>query len=187
MTTREIVRFFIKYKYQAIFPIAVVEGPIISIISGFLVSRGQLSLLPALFVVFFGDLISDIVFYMVGRGGRHALQHVKFLRVTDEHLEKIENRYHLHPWKTMIVAKVAYGLGSAFMFAAGAVRMSWGRFLEYVVSLNFIRSAVLLYIGYYFGKAALRYGPTYLWYYTLGVLIIVPTLYVLLSKKYFKP
>ena len=58
MTLREIIRFFIKYKYQAIFPIAVMEGPIISIISGFLVSRGRLSLLPALLVVFFGDVVS---------------------------------------------------------------------------------------------------------------------------------
>ena len=179
-----IIQFFIKYKYYAIFPVAFVEGPIISIISGFLVSNGALSLLPALLVVFFGDFLSDFVFYLVGRGGRQAMRYVRFLHIHEDKLEILEKQYELHPWKTMIVAKASYGLGIAFMIASGAARVSYQKFLIYTGSLNFIRSIVLIAIGFYFGKAALLFGPTYLWYYGLSVLVLVPVI-LFLRKKYF--
>ncbi len=185
MTTRQIVLFFAKYKYQAIFPIALVEGPIISIISGFLVSRGQLEFVPSLLVVFFGDFFSDLVFYSVGRGGREAMKYIQFLHIPDEKLLILEKQYAGHPWKTMIVAKMSYGLGIAFMVASGAAKLSWRKFVGYVGSLNLLRSTALMCIGYYFGRTALRLGPTYLWYYGLCVLILVPA-FLFLSKKYFR-
>ncbi|MDR3519859.1 MAG: hypothetical protein P4L63_03175 [Candidatus Pacebacteria bacterium] len=187
MTLRQIIRFFIKYKYQAIFPVAVLEGPIISIVSGFLVSRGDLKLFPALMVVFFGDVISDAVFHSIGRGGRYMINYLKFSRISEDQLKRIENQFASSPWKTMILAKVSYGLGTIFMIATGAVRMSWNKFLEYVLSLNFIRSAILIAIGFYFGKVALHLGPTYLQYYVIAVIVIIPIGYVIykafLKKK----
>jgi membrane protein DedA with SNARE-associated domain len=186
MDIRQIIRFFIKYKYQAIFPIAVLEGPIITIISGFLVSRGHLSLFPALLVVFSGDVVSDTVFYLVGKGGRHIIQYLKFIHISEERLEKLENQFSGAPWKTMIVAKVSYGLGTVFMFASGASRMSFKKFLEYILSLDFIRSFILLTIGFYFGKIALHLGPTYLQYYAIVVIILIPLVYFVYNRKFKK-
>ena len=189
MTLRTFIQFFIKYKYEAIFPIAVIEGPIITIISGFLVSRGILQLLPALLVVFFGDVISDTVFYFIGRGGRHLIEYeyLKFLHVSEARLEKIENHFARAPWKTMMLAKASYGLGTVFMIAAGAVKMSWKNFIEYILSLDFIRSSILLAIGYYFGRAAVHLGPTALGYYATAVIILVPTIYLISRRKFIKP
>jgi membrane protein DedA with SNARE-associated domain len=186
MTLRQIIGFFIKYKYQAIFPIAVLEGPIITIISGFLVSRGRLALIPALLVVFFGDVVSDCIFYFAGKGGRHMIKYLKFLHISEERLEKLENQFATAPWKTMIVAKISYGLGTVFMIASGASRMSWKKFLEYMSSLNFIRSSILLAIGYYFGRAAIHIGPTYLKYYVIAVIILLPTGYFIYNEKFRK-
>jgi len=182
VTLRQIIRFFIKYKYEAIFPVAVLEGPIISIISGFLVSRGVLSLFPALLVVFFGDVVSDTAFYFLGRGGRHMIQYLRFLHISEERLEKLENQFSEAPWKTMIVAKISYGLGTIFMVASGASRMSWKKFLEYILSLNFFRSYILISIGFYFGRAALHLGPTYLQYYVIGVIILIPIGYMIYNQ-----
>lgn len=184
MSIRQIILFFITYKYIAIFPVAVAEGPIISLISGFLISRGQLDLFLTLVIVVLGDLISDVAFYMIGRGGRRALPYIKFLHIPEERLQKIEDQYRTHPWKTMIVAKAAYGLGSIFMVASGAARVSWKKFLLYVITLDFLRSTVLLCLGYYFGKSVVRFGPTYLWYYTVAVLVLLPASYLVFRKKY---
>jgi len=184
MTTRQIVRFFVKYKYQAIFPIAFLECPIITIISGFLVSRGTLAFVPALLVVFFGDFLSDTMFYAIGKGGRHAMQYVKFIRISDERLQHLEYQFHNHPWKTMIVSKVAYGLGMVFMVAAGASKMIWKKFLAYMGALNLIRSTILLAIGYYFGKAAIRNGSAYLQYYAIGIIVLLAVSYFIFRKKY---
>jgi len=179
MTIHQLVRFFIQYKYAAIFPIAVVEGPIITIISGFLVSRHILSFLPAFLVVFFGDAISDTVFYIIGRNGRNLIHKLKFLRISDERLAKMEAQYEKSPWKTMIVAKVSYGLGTVFMLASGVSRMPIKRFFQSAFVLNAARSLILLSIGYYFGRVALRLGPEYLERYTIAVIIIVPLIYII--------
>ena len=185
MDIGQIMGFFIRYKYYAIFPVAFVEGPIISVISGFLVSRGALSLLPALLVVFFGDFLSDFVYYLIGRGGRSAMKYVRFLHIHEDKLQILEKQYERHPWKTMLVAKASYGLGIAFMIASGAARVSYQKFLVYAGSLNFIRSIILIAVGFYFGKAALHVGPTYLWYYGLFVLFLLP-IFIFVSKKYVR-
>ncbi len=174
MTTRVLIRFFVHYKYAAIFPIAVLEGPIITIISGFLVSRHILSFIPAFFVVFFGDAVSDTIFYIIGRNGRNLIQKLKFLRVTDDRINKMEVQYEKSPWRTMLVAKVSYGLGTIFMLSAGVSRMSLQRFFQSAFVLNALRSIILLSVGYYFGRIALRLGPTYLQYYAVVVIVVLP-------------
>jgi len=184
MTLRQLIRFFIKYKYQAIFPIAVAEGPIITMISGFLVSRGYLSLFPTLMVVFMGDVVSDSAFYFAGKIGIHMAKYLKFLHVSEARLQRLENQFAYAPWKTMIVAKVSYGLGTIFMVASGASRLSFKKFMEYMLSLNFVRSSILLAIGFYFGRAALHMGPTALKYYALAVIIFVPVGYLIYNKKF---
>jgi membrane protein DedA with SNARE-associated domain len=187
VTLHQIIQFFAKYKYEAIFPVAVAEGPIITIICGFLISRGSLDFFPALLVVFLGDVISDSVFYFLGRGGRHMIGYLKFLRISEERIQKLENQFKLSPWKTMALAKISYGLGGAFMAASGASRVSWENFIEYIVSLDFVRSSILLAIGFYFGRIALRVGQTYFKYYVAAVIILVPMGYLLyLYRKKLK-
>jgi membrane-associated protein len=187
VTIHQIIAFFIRYKYEAIFPIAVAEGPIITVISGFLISRGSLDFFPALLVVFLGDVFSDSVFYFLGRGGRHMIRYLKFLHISEERIQKLENQFKSSPWKTMVLAKVSYGLGGTFMAASGASRIPFQNFLEYIVSLNFVRSSILLAIGFYFGRVALHLGSTYFKYYVAAVIILVPTGYLLyLYRKKLK-
>lgn len=163
---------------MAIFPVAVIEGPIISIISGFLVLRHRLSFIPTFAILFFADFLSDSVFFLVGQKGLSFARKIKILHITDERVAKIERQYVESPWKTMIVAKVSYGLGTVFMFASGASGMSYKNFLKYMSPLNALRSLTLMGIGYYFGRVALRTGPKYIWYYTVAIVILVPLIYL---------
>lgn len=186
MTLREILRFVITFKYAAIFPVAVAEGPIITMVSGFLVSRGYLSLVPTLLIVFMGDVISDSFFYFLGKGGRIMMKYLYFIRIPEEKLEKLEARFAWAPWKTMMLAKISYGLGSVFMLASGAAKMPLRNFLKYILSLDFIRSSILLGIGFYFGRAALHLGPTALKYYAAAVIILLPTFYFIYQRRFRK-
>src|SRR6185295_20205952 len=61
------------YKYLVIFPIAVIEGPIIIVISGFLVYMGFLNVYVAYVVLVVADTIGDSLYYLVGKyWGRSA-------------------------------------------------------------------------------------------------------------------
>jgi membrane protein DedA with SNARE-associated domain len=179
--SRQLFRFLIKYKYAVIFPIATLEGPVITLVSGFLVSLGILSFIPTFLVVFAGDIISDSFYYALGRRGRRFVERIKFLHLSPARLEKVEKHFEKHPGKTFMVSKVSYGVGSLFLVAAGISKMSYQKFLEYITPMNAVRSCALLLIGYYLGKAV-RYSGTYLAYYTIGVLILLPVGYYIIKK-----
>lgn len=169
---RHLLGFMIQYRYELIFPFAVVEGPVITMVSGFLVSLGYLSLIPTFAIVLMGDMISDSGFYTIGRYAAGLLKKVKFFRVSEKRLEKLESHYEKHPAKTLAVGKISYGLGSFFLAAAGASKMEYPKFLQYIFVPNAVRSGILLGIGYYFGAAYRQFG-TYIHYYVIGVFITV--------------
>ncbi len=164
-----------------IFPIATLEGPIITMVSGFLISLGILRFIPTFLVVFAGDMVSDSFYFWLGSRGRQFVERIKFLRISPERLEKVEQHFEKHPGKTLIVSKASYGVGSLFLIAAGVSKMVYQKFLEYITPLNAIRSTVLLLIGYYLGRAVHNSGM-YLEYYTLGVIILLPTGYYIIKK-----
>jgi membrane protein DedA with SNARE-associated domain len=164
-----------------IFPIATLEGPIITMVSGFLISLGILSFIPTLLVVFVGDLISDSFYFWLGSRGRRFVERIKFLHLSPTRLEKVEQHFEKYPGKTFAISKASYGVGSLFLIAAGISKMTYQKFLEYITPLNAIRSTVLLLIGYYLGRAV-RHSGTYLEYYTLGVIIILPIGYYIIRK-----
>ena len=179
--SRQLFRFLIQYKYAVIFPIATLEGPVITLVSGFLISLGILHFIPTFLVVFSGDMISDSFYYALGKRGRRFVERIRFLNISESRLEKVERHFKEHPGKTFIVSKVSYGVGSLFLMAAGASKMAYQKFLEYVTPLNAMRSAILLLIGYSLGRAV-RYSGVYLAYYTLGVIVLLPIGYYIIKK-----
>ena len=57
------------YGYYVLFPLAVVEGPILAVIAGFLCATGIMNpFLVYLFIVS-GDIVGDSVCYFAGRSG----------------------------------------------------------------------------------------------------------------------
>src|SRR3989344_2097578 len=57
------------YTYFAIFPISVLEGTIIAVFSGFLVSVGIINIYITTGVLILGDIVGDIAYYSLGRFG----------------------------------------------------------------------------------------------------------------------
>ena len=179
--SRQLFHFLIKYKYALIFPVATIEGPIITMVSGFLISLGVLSFIPTFLVVFTGDMISDSFYYAVGKRGRRFVERITFLHISEARLEKVEQHFEKHPGKTLLISKASYGVGSLFLVAAGASKMVYQKFLEYITPMNAVRSTLLLLIGYLLGKTV-RHAGLYLEYYTLGVIILLPLGYYIIKK-----
>ena len=164
-----------------ILPVATIEGPIITMVSGFLISLGVLSFVPTFLVVFAGDMISDSFYFTLGARGRKFLERITFLKISEARLQKIEHHYEKHPGKTFLISKASYGVGSLFLIAAGASKMAYQTFLEYITPMNAVRSTILLLIGYFLGKAV-RNSGIYLGYYTIGVIILLQIGYYIIKK-----
>jgi membrane-associated protein len=180
----QIVHWLIIYKYIVIFPIAVVEGPIITIISGFLASIHVLSFGGAFTVVALGDLVGDSLYYCLGRFGRKKFisKFGKFFGLDEYRVERMEKHFKTHPWKTFIFGKVAHGTGSIILIAAGMSRVPYFEFLGYNIPTTFANSLTLVVIGYYFGHAYKSINK-YFDYTSIFFLILLVALYVYFIRR----
>lgn len=149
-----IINWLVLYKYAVLFPVSVIEGPIIGVISGFLVSKGVLSL-PIVFVVLMlGDWVGDTLYYSIGRfGGRPFIRHFgKYFRMDEKKLLAGEEYFKRHGGKTLLIGKTQ-AMGGIILAAAGAMKMPYVRFMLYNIIGSLPKCVIFIIIGYYFGAA----------------------------------
>jgi len=147
--------WLLTYKYFAIFPLAVVEGPIITVIIGFISSQGYLNFFLAYLVIVAGDLAGDALHYTVGRlGGRRFVDRWgKYFGAGPEQIGAIEKQFDLRGDKLLFIGKMTHGIGGAFLIAAGVIRMPFDKFIFSNLLATLVKSLLLLLLGFYFGQA----------------------------------
>jgi len=144
-----IVSLLTKYGYFILFPLAAFEGPVISLLAGFLVRLGYLAFLPAYGILILGDLIPDTIYYYIGRFGNKR----KIMEKYGSRINLIEKLWQEHGKKTMFFSKLAYGLSSPFLITAGLVNMPLKRFISYTLPVTLFQYGALLIAGYYLGSS----------------------------------
>ncbi len=146
------------YRYFALFVIMVVEGPIITVIGGFLSSVGALNLYVTFAVVVIGDVVGDSIYYALGRWGRWGFidRWGHYVGITRERVEKIERHFDKHSGKTLVLGKLTHAIGSIILFAAGVSRMSYWRFLWFNFVATLPKSLLFILVGFYFGASLMR-------------------------------
>jgi membrane protein DedA with SNARE-associated domain len=155
MPLDQALSLLVSYKYFALFPLAVIEGPIITVIAGFFSSLGYLNFFIAYAIIVAGDLAGDIVYYLVGRfGGRTFIDKWgRYLGANKEQVESLEKQFDKRGDKLLFIGKMSHGIGGAFLLAAGIIKMPIGKFLMSNMLATLIKSLVLLLVGFYFGQA----------------------------------
>jgi membrane protein DedA with SNARE-associated domain len=145
-----------EYGYWVILPIAVIEGPAITMVAGALVAAGQMNGVTAAILLILADLVGDALYYSLGRFGHGpvARRLTKWAKVTPEKLAKLQQTFRDNDWKLILIGKTQ-GLGSIILYFAGASHMPFGRYMV----LNLIGTApkVILFggIGYFLGKGVM--------------------------------
>jgi membrane-associated protein len=178
------------YKYLLIFPIAVIEGPIIIIISGFLVKLGVLQSVSAYIILVIADVIGDCLYYTIGRNLRKwtwIKKYVRLIGYTDRSEAFLESHFRKHKGKTFLMAKFSHGIGGTIQISSGVARVDFKDFLFYSVIGTLPKTLILMLLGYYLGGSYLRIDNffNHVAFITLGVLIVVIFSYVVM-QRYFK-
>jgi membrane protein DedA with SNARE-associated domain len=185
----ELIAMLGHYGYWVLIPIAVVEGPAITMVAGALVAAGQMDGVTAAILLVLADLVGDALYYSLGRFGHGPVagRLTKWLKVTPERLAKLEQRFRANDWKLILIGKTQ-GLGSIILYFAGASRMP---FLRYMV-LNLVGTVpkVVLFelIGYFLGLGVLS-STHYMNYLTgvmFGAAFVLLALYWLFRKYVWK-
>lgn len=169
MSLTLIIQWLLIYKYAVLIPIAILEGPIITVLGGFFAAQGYLNA-PAVFViVVIGDIVGDGIYYALGRfGGRKLIDaYGHYINVTSVEVLRIEKHFARHARKTLIIAKLTHALGIVALLAAGLARMPFGEFIVFNFLPTLPKSILLMGIGYFFGHAY----ATIDWYIDYGSMV----------------
>lgn len=143
------------YTYVVLFPLTIVEGPIVSILAGFLCSLGFANLYLVFPMIVAGDIAGDCLWYAVGRWGRKGFggRWSKYLGVTPERLRRIEQHFDSHSGKTLVLGKLTHGLGALVLLGAGVAGVRLRRFVVFNLLATVPKSLALLLVGYFLGQA----------------------------------
>lgn len=173
----------IGYQYLVLFPLVAIEGPIISVVAGFLIAQGLMNVYLAYFIIITADLVGDGLYYALGRWGANF--GMKLFRISEEKLTQLESYFSSHGGKTILWGKLAHGIGTSFLFAAGAAKMPFRKFIYYNIIGTIPKSIILLFIGYLFGQSYARIGKYFDYYalFTLSLGIILIAIYLIVAKK----
>ena len=147
-----IISLIAGYKYWLLFPIAVIEGPIITVIGGFLSSAGVLSFWISYLVIVSGDVVGDALYYALGRFGGMPLisRYGRYININPERLEYVEQHFDAHGGKTLLFAKTQ-AWGSLILVSAGIIKMRFWKFISWNAAGTAVKTLILLLLGYYFG------------------------------------
>lgn len=153
----QIVHGLLVYKYLVLFPVGILEGPVASVIAGYLSSLGLLDLYAAYGILVIADLIGDCLYYAAGRWGGVAFvkKWGRYLGVGTSQLQKLETVFAKHTGKTLIFGKVTQGVGAFVLVAAGVARIPVIEFIWYNFIATLPKTLVLLLIGIFYGRSYL--------------------------------
>jgi membrane protein DedA with SNARE-associated domain len=182
----QIIQWLIHYKYFALFPIMVFEGPIITVIGGFLSSLGYLNIFLVYTTVVLGDLVGDSIYYALGYWGRNQFVEKwgRYVGVTAERVKRLEHHFEKNGGKTLILGKLTHAVGTAILLAAGVAKMPYGKFIWYNFVPTLPKSLILLLIGFYFGQSYAEFSKylSYTAFVTIATAILLTVIYIIMIK-----
>ncbi len=185
-----IVSLLLLYKYLILFPIMVFEGPIVTIIAGFLISLGVMSWPITYIIIVAGDLVGDLMFYYIGKIGRlkWIRRWGKYIGLNENRVEKVEKFFREHPAKTLLFGKLSHVVGAPVIIAAGLAKMPVLNFLWWNLLGTLPKSFAILIVGFYFGQAYVMINHYLNDLYMAGFIlaIIAATIFVLFGKIFAK-
>lgn len=165
-------------------PLALLEGPIVTVLSGWLAGQGALSLWAVVPVVVAADLAGDAILYALGRRGPDALPGWLRRRWQPRRAQVVAMARHFrsHGGRTLLTAKLTHVAGLPVMLAAGAARMPLASFLVYSLLGTIPKCAAFLAVGWTFGAAWQRIDG-WLWWGGLGMAALLAAGAVVLIRR----
>lgn len=143
-------------------PIAVLEGPIVTVISAWLAQRGLFDLPQLILVLVLADLAGDAILYAVGRWGLHRLPPHWLRRVglREGRLRLMSRRFDHQGGRILAFGKLTHAAGAAVLVAAGLARMPFGSFLFFNTLATIPKTLAFVALGYLIGHT---YRLIYFW------------------------
>lgn len=171
--TSLIFKLLFTYSYLILFPLIVIEGPVVTIIAGFLVSLGFMDFIPTYLTIVSGDLVGDMLYYSAGRWWLNKAYKgvVKFFGIDMKFVKKLETAIKKNKGPFLFFGKLSHALGGVILFAAGSAEIPVKDFMWFNFLATVPKSLILIAVGYYFGSTVSNFKK-YLDFTVLGLFVL---------------
>jgi membrane protein DedA with SNARE-associated domain len=171
------------YRYEVLFPITLLEGPVATIIAGMLISLGYFDPVIACIIMILADSMSDVFRYYLGLSFRNGKVEklVRFFGISQSKTEQFGLQFNKHPKKLIFSSKIFPGIGMAIQVAAGAVKSPLKEYFWITFVATVIKTIILTLVGYAFGSYINQMND----YFSVAGLILALTGVAVISSFYF--
>ena len=130
--------------------------------AGFIAAQNGLGLLELFLLGILGGLgasIGSTVIYLIAlKLGRTALlKYLKYVKVSEKKLTKVEQWFQKYGDKAVLFGRMIPVFREMISIPAGLLKMRLAKFLAYTILGSCGWSMTLIFIGYYFGIAAVEF------------------------------
>lgn len=153
-----VVALIAKHGLIILAPIAVLEGPIATVIAAWLASQNLLSIWGVMIIVVLANLVGDLGHYAIGRWGLDRLPQRWRDRLGLNRARLLGLRKHFRSFgvRTLLVGKFTQVAIGPILVAAGLGRMNIWKFTWVAFLATIPTSLVFVALGYTFGSAYSR-------------------------------
>ncbi len=181
-----IIPLLLHYGYLIFLPLAIIEGPITTIVGAFLASLGYLDILIIYLLAIAGDVIGDAIYYFIGYLGGEKISHKgKFMMIKIKTLKKIQSHFKHHPMKTLLLGKWGHSIGAPVLLAGGMSHMPFRKFMLFNFLGTLPKVLTFVIIGYYFGKAYSKINQYFDYFSILILALFCVLIYIWIKRNKF--
>ena len=160
-----ISEFLTGHLYEGVFVAALVETiippiPTLAIFptAGFLASQEGFSLLSVIPLIILGALgatIGTTAIYLIALklGRRILLRYLKFLKISEKKLERVEIWFEKYGDKAVFLGRMIPVMREMISVPAGLLKMKFPKFILYTFAGSLVWSTATILAGYYFGES----------------------------------
>ncbi len=143
-----------KHGLVVVAPIAVIEGPIVTVIAAWLASQHLFSVWSVAIIVIVADMVGDVGLYCVGRWGLHKLPQGwrKRLGLSRQRLVSNGRHFQNKGIRTLLIGKLTHSAGAPVLVAAGMARMNIWVFTLMNFLFSIPKSIFFVALGYWLGS-----------------------------------
>ena len=142
--------FLVAHGSALILPLAVIEGPIIAIITGFMSAQGYFHWYWALCLLVCADLIGDLTYYWIGRTGSAPIIGLgRRLGLRNAVTPQLQYDLTHNATRILLIGKWTHSIGCVVLIGSGVLRLPLARFILVNVLATMPKSALLFCFGYF--------------------------------------
>ena len=164
MESQQVLDFVQQYGYWILYPLSMIEGPLVTLIGGGFVALGVLRFELVLLIAVMGDLTMDFILYYVGfLGGQRLRNFIARHPRIENRRQKLQYFFEKHGGKVIFVVKLTVGLSYITFITAGLIRMPLRKFLFFSFLGGILWSGFLIALGYFYGNLHKTIGQNIGW------------------------